>query len=89
MGQWGVGRVGQALRLLDKPTRAVRVAISSIFDHQTKSPAIQSRDFSKQGVGGTVVGIGMWGGTCVLRALQQLETQNWGASGPLLPPLDA
>ena len=36
MGRWGVSRDRQALQLLDKPTRALRVAFLSIFGPPTK-----------------------------------------------------
>ena len=41
--QWGVARDWQALRLLDKPTRAVPSSFLSVFDPQPKSAAARSQ----------------------------------------------
>ena len=46
VGQWGVARDWQALRLLDKPTRAVPTSFLSVFDPQPKSAPARSRNSS-------------------------------------------
>ena len=46
VGQWGVARAWQALRLLDKPTRAVPSSFLSVFDAQPKSAPARSRNSS-------------------------------------------
>ena len=46
VGQWGVARAWQALRLLDKPTRAVPSSFLSVFDPQPKSAPARSQNSS-------------------------------------------
>ena len=47
VGQWGVARAWQALRLLDKPTRAVPTSFLSVFDPQPKSAPARSRNSNR------------------------------------------
>ena len=48
MRQWGVACAWPALRLLDKPTRAVLTPILPVFDPQPKSAAARSRNSNKK-----------------------------------------
>ena len=64
--QWGVARDWQALRLLDKPTRAVPSSFLSVFDPQPKSAPARSQNSSTPGRAHRVPGV-FGGGTSCLR----------------------
>ena len=66
VGQWGVARAWQALRLLDKPTRAFPTSFLSVFDPQPKSAPARSQNSSTPGRAHRVPGV-LGGGTSCLR----------------------
>ena len=86
VGQWGVARAWQALRLLDKPTRAVPTSFLSVFDPQPKSAPARSRNSNRNSWHWQATG-GAQGYRGSVAGHEEVQEAHPGGCASLLAPL--